>query len=117
MAVFGEDALGVELHAPNGQLLVPQAHDFSFFSFGGDFQAIRQRVAFDDERVVARGDEGGGDVFEKVVAVVCHGGGFAVHHPVVDDDFAAESLADALVPEANAHDRQLAAEVFDDVDR
>ena len=66
--------------------------------------------------MVARGDEGGGDVIEKIVAVVRHGGGFAVHHPVVDDDFAAESLPDTLVPEANAHDRQLAAEVFNDVD-
>ena len=115
VAVLGEDALGVELHTPDRQFLVPQAHDFTLLRLGGDLQTVRQRLAFDNERMVARGDVGRGDVFEQVIAVVCHGGRFAVHHPVVHHDFAAEGVADALVSETDAHDRQLAAEVYDNV--
>ena len=115
VAVLGEDALGVELHTPDRQFLVPQAHDFTLLRLGGDLQTVRQRLAFDNERMVARGDVGRGDVFEQVLAVVCHGGRFAVHHAVVHDDLTAEGMTDALVAETNAHDRQLAGEVLDDV--
>jgi hypothetical protein len=34
---FGQDALGMELDAPNGIFSVAHAHDFAFFGFGGDF--------------------------------------------------------------------------------
>ena len=64
VAVLCEDAFGVELHAPDGEFLVPQPHDFAFLRFRSDLQAIRQCLAFDDERVVTRGDVGGGDAFE-----------------------------------------------------
>ncbi len=40
-----------------------------------------------------------------------------MHHPVIHHDLAAVGLPDALVPEADAHDRQFAGEVLDDIDR
>ena len=40
-----------------------------------------------------------------------------MHHSVIHHDLAAVGLPDALVPEADAHDRQLAGEVLDDIDR
>ena len=42
---------------------------------------------------------------------------FAVHHPIIHHHLAAVGLPDALVPEADAHDRQFAGEVLDDIDR
>ena len=40
-----------------------------------------------------------------------------MHHPVIHHHLAAVGLPDALMPEADAHDRQLAGEVLDDIDR
>lgn len=48
-AVLGQDGFGMELYAMNWKLGVHQPHDFTFGSFGGDFQAGRQAFAFDDE--------------------------------------------------------------------
>ena len=73
MAVLGEDALGMKLHTPNGQLTVAQTHYFPFFRFRSDFKTIRKRFALYDERVIARGDVGGGDVFEQIFSVVSDG--------------------------------------------
>ena len=40
-----------------------------------------------------------------------------MHHPVIHHHLATVGLPDALMPEADAHDRQLAGEVLDDIDR
>ena len=48
-AFLGEDAFGMKLHAPNGQRLVPNAHDLFFIRLSRDLQAIGQGVALDDE--------------------------------------------------------------------
>ncbi len=55
MAVVGEDALRVELHAFDIECSVTHAHDHSVGGFGGDFEAVGKGVAFDDERVIAGG--------------------------------------------------------------
>ena len=60
--------------------------------------------------MIAGGGEGIGHAREKVLAVVLDGGGFAVHHAVIDDDLRAEDMADALVAEADAKERQARAE-------
>src|SRR3954462_11727673 len=48
----GEDRLRVELHALDGQLLVPEAHDLALGRPGGDLQAVREALSLDEERVV-----------------------------------------------------------------
>ena len=65
-AVFSEDALRMKLNAPNRKLLVFHAHDFAFLRFGGDFQAIRQRLPANYQRVIARGGKRIGHAFEKI---------------------------------------------------
>ncbi len=115
-AVFGEDGFGMELDAPDGVLFVAEAHDLAFgFGFGGDLEGVGQRVAFDEERVVAGGGEGIGHAFEKVAAIVIDGRGFAVHEAVGADDFAAEDVAHTLVAEADAKHGDGGAEGLDDV--
>ena len=37
-AVLREDAFGMELDAPDGKLLVFDAHDFAFIGFRGDLE-------------------------------------------------------------------------------
>lgn len=105
----------MELDAPDGKGFVADAHDFAFVGFGGDFEAVGEGFFFDDERVVAGGGERIGHVLEEVFVVVPDGGRFAVHHAVVDNDVAAEGVADALVAQADAEDGDFAGEVFDDV--
>ena len=116
-AAFGQDALGMELHAPDWERLVAEAHDFALVGFGGDFEAIGEGVAFDDERVVAGRGEGIGHAHEQILAVMLNERGFAVHHAVVHDDVAAEDMADALVPETDAEGWGVRAESADDVIR
>ena len=53
----GEDALGVELHAPGLVLLVLDAHELVLGRPRHDLEALRQRLALDDQRVIARGLE------------------------------------------------------------
>ena len=47
----------MELDGFDGQLAMPDAHDYTVFRFGGDFEAVGQGVAFDNEGMVAGGGE------------------------------------------------------------
>ncbi len=71
--MFGEDAFGMELDAPDREVLVADAHDFAFVGFGSDFEAVGEGIALDDERVIAGGGEGIGYAGEKVFGVVFNG--------------------------------------------
>ena len=54
----GEDAFGMKLDAPDGELFVAQTHDFAFwFCLRRDFEAGGQAFAADEERVITRGFE------------------------------------------------------------
>ncbi|MDB6122406.1 MAG: hypothetical protein JWQ71_1399 [Pedosphaera sp.] len=105
----------MKLHAPDGILLVTDAHDFAFVSLGGDFEAIGDGVALDDEGVITGRGKRVRHVLEEIFAVVLNGRRFAVHHAIVHDDFSAESMTDALMAEADAEEWQLGAEGADDL--
>ena len=89
----------MELHAPNRKLLMADAHDFALLSLGGEFQAVGQGIALNDERVIAGGGEGIGHALEQILPVVLNERSFAVHHAVVDDNISAEHVPDALMAE------------------
>src|SRR5437016_5443575 len=79
-AVFGEDGFGVELHAPNWELLVPDTHHFEFGTrLGDDLQVGGHGVAFDDQRVIPGRRERIGHAGEKRIAGMINGRGLAVH--------------------------------------
>ena len=52
------DALGMELHAVDGQLFMPEAHNATIIGGGVDDQTVWNIV--NNQRVIARGGVGGG---------------------------------------------------------
>ena len=111
LPVLGEDRLGVELDAVDGEVTVGEAHDFAFGGFGGDFQAGREGFAFDDEGVVAGGFEGARQAGEDILASVQNRRGFAMHESRGTDDIASVNLADALVAKADSKNGDFSAEM------
>lgn len=105
----------MKLNAVDGQFPVTQSHDLALSRLRRDLETVRQGVAFHDQGVIAGRLEGGLDPFEKVFPVVNHRRGLPVHEPVGPDDIAAEHFADALVPEADAEERNRGSEGPDDI--
>jgi len=101
-----QKALRVELHAVQGPSLVADAHDLPFRGPRGHFEVgVCPRFFFDDQRVVTRRVERIAEAGEDASAIVVDRRNFPVHDPGVADDLAAEGMADALMPEADAEDR------------
>ena len=94
----------MELDAVDGMLFVAQTHDLVFGGPGGDFQTIRQGLAFDDEGVVAGGLERAGESGEDAAVVVEDRRGFAVHEAIGTDNIAAVNLTNRLMAEADTED-------------
>ena len=109
--MLGQDRLGVELDAVDGEVAVGEAHDFAFGGFGGDFEAGREGFAFDDEGMVAGGFEGTRQASENILAGVQDGRGFAVHEARSADDVASVNLPNALVAEADTEDGNFSTEM------
>ena len=101
LAGLGEDGFGVELHAFEFVAAVAHTHDGAVVGFSGDSEFSREGFALDDERVVARGGEGVGELAENGFSIVMNLAGFAVKNFGGANHFAAESLAHGLVTEAN----------------
>ena len=70
---------------------------------------VRHGVALDHQRMVARRLERAVDAAEDAVALVADLGELAVHRQRRAHDLAAEGLADRLVAEADAEDRDRSA--------
>src|SRR5262249_1264295 len=105
MAVLGGDALRVELHAVYGKRLVLEAHDDAV-GLGRDLEVGRKAAALHDEGVIARDLEFPGQALEDALAGVADSGKLAGHRNGRAHAPAAVDLADGLVPEADAEDRQ-----------
>src|SRR5690606_6404341 len=122
VAVLGEDRFGMELHALDRMRAVAQAHDLLeravlVFGPGGDLEAAGQRVALDHQRVVARGLVAVGQSREHALSGVPDRRGLAVHDPPGAHHPAAVGLADALVAQAHAQDRDPRPQRLDHRDR
>ncbi len=117
MAVFGEQGFGVELYAFHRQRFVAHAHDLAVVGPGGDFQAVGQCVAVDNQAVIAGAGNRIGQLAEHALVVVVNRRDFAVHQRFGAYGVAAEGLADGLMAEADAHNRQFAGEMADGVYR
>src|ERR1700678_2437839 len=66
----GQDGFGMKLHAFDAKFAMAQAHDDNVVRLGGNFQVARERLALDDERVVARCSEWFREIFENAAAIV-----------------------------------------------
>lgn len=102
LAGFCEDGFGVELHALDFVLAVPEAHDNAVVGFCSDGKLAGQGFSFNDERVIAGGGEGVWKFAEDIFAVVMDLAGFAVKKFWGANDFSAESGAYGLVAETNS---------------
>ena len=100
----------MELDAFDGIFAMPDAHDFAFCGFRRDFQAGGQRVALDNEGMVARGFKRLRQAAKYALALVLNQRCFAVHNAVIAHHVAAERRADALMPQAHAENRDFARE-------
>ena len=82
VAVLGQHAFGVELHAFDGQGFVAHGHDFAVIvAGGGDFQLRRAGGALNHQRVVAIDGELPGQPGEHAFLIGGDDAGFAVHLP------------------------------------
>ena len=106
----------MELDAFDRQFLMTQPHDQSVGRFGRYFERIRQRLAFDDERMISSGLKFTFDPCKQRFSVVFYGDRFSVHRLGPADYLAAEMLPYRLMAETNAKDRQFARKSFHHID-
>ena len=108
VARVGEDRLGMELHAFDGELAVPEPHHQAVLGLGRQLEHVGNRITLHDERVVARRGERIRDAREHADITMADLGGLPVHHARRPHHVAAVELADALQAEADAEHRDAA---------
>src|SRR3990167_4984714 len=116
VAVLGEDALRVELHALHAlrkrQAGVPPPHDLAVVRPCGHRQLLGAAGAFDGQRVVAVDRELLRQASKHALLRGRDHAGLAVHQFLCANDLAAQRSTNALMAQANAEDGQLAHEVL-----
>src|SRR6185312_1139020 len=113
LAVLGQERLGVELHALDGEAAVAHAHDLAVGGARRDLEVDGHARALDRERMVAGRRERRRQPGEHAPSVVRDRRELAVHHLAGAHDRAAECFTDRLVAKAHAEDRQLPGEAPD----
>ena len=91
----------MELDAFDFVLAVAEAHDDAIVCLGGNRQFARERLALNDEGVIARGREGLGKFAEDALAVVMDFAGLAVKKLGGANDSSAEGSANRLMAETD----------------
>ncbi len=84
---------------------VLQAHDLSIRRPGRDFQVVRQGLALDGQRVIARRRERRRQTRKDAFPLVQDRRGLAVHQGLGADHVSAERLTDGLMAQADAQNR------------
>src|SRR5712691_1290873 len=112
LAFLGQHRLRVELHAVGRVPDVAQAHHGAVVRPCGHHEIVGDRYPLDDQRVIPRRLERVGDARHDAGVVVADPRSLAVGRHVADD-LCAEDLAQALMAEAHAEDRDLPGELFD----
>jgi hypothetical protein len=103
--MFRRNAFGMELDAMDGAVGVTQSHHQAVPCFCRDNQIGWYRIAFDDQRMIARRGYGRGKASKHAVAFVVHGIRFAMHGGGGTHDFAAEGVPYALMAKTDAQQR------------
>ena len=98
----------MELNSFNAKFTMPKAHDRAVVGFGGYFELARQRFPLDDQRMIARGGKGIGELAEDALGIVVNLAGLAMKQLGRTNDLSSEGGADGLMPKANAENRALA---------
>ena len=85
---------------------MPYTHNLIFLCPCGNNKVRRERAGPYHQAVITRGLKGIGQAGENTLVIMEHGGRLAVHQPPVSLDDGAKRVADALMPQAHAQDRQ-----------
>src|SRR5450759_2052155 len=115
-AMFGRDALGMELHAVHRQAGMRKPHHQMIIGFGVDGELARHAGAIEHQRMIARRLEWSVDAAEHAGVGVTNFGQFAMHRHRCAHDFAAEGLADCLMTETDAEDRNARRRLADEIE-
>src|SRR5947209_3830263 len=99
-----------------GMRRMRQPHDKTVVGFRRDFEWLRQVLALNNERVVARRKERAVDAAEYRAALMADDRALAVHRDGCTRDGAAIYFADRLMAKAHTEDRHLAARVLDQIE-
>ena len=103
----------MELYAPDRELAVTDSHDLIVLGCCGDFEALRNSVTLDNQRVVAGGGESLRHFLEKIFSIVADARGLAMHQSTGTDNFSAKRLSNGLMTEAYAQQRDFSGPSFD----
>src|SRR5579875_2565785 len=105
----------MELYTLHGVCAVAQAHNQAVGCFGGNFQFAGQRVALDDQTVIAVGLEGRRQVVQHALAAMIDQRSLAVHRLRRADYASSVDLTDSLVAQTDAQQRNTWPEALDDL--
>src|SRR6516164_3817601 len=105
MTVLGGDAFGVELHAVHWQALMRKPHHQTVIGLGRNVEIARHALALNHQRMIARRFERCIDAAKYAAAAMLDLRQFPMNWNRRAHDFATEGLADRLVTQANAKDR------------
>src|SRR3989339_165393 len=111
VAMLGEDALGVKLHAFDVEASVFDAHNFAVVGPSGHLQTGRTAGALDRQRMVAVDGKLRGQTGKHTLLCGGDDAGLAVHQLLGPNDLAAKGRAYGLMPQADAQNRQFADKV------
>src|SRR5205085_7339008 len=112
LLAFGRhDRFRMELHAFDFQFAMAQSHDYAITRCSRDFETRRQRLAFDNQRMIPAGVKILSDFRENRFPIVRNYGRLPMKELRRAHNPAAKSLADGLMPKTNTKQRNFAAEV------
>jgi len=103
--VFAANALRVELNPVDLMLFMGNAHDRPIVSSRGDFEAIGQAFRLNRQRMIAGRVKTVGNALKNAFAGVRNAADLAMHDGVRAHNLAAKCLANGLVTEAHAENR------------
>ena len=103
----------MKLNPVHRAIAMRHRHDDAVRRLGVDDELRRQRLRLDHERVVPRGAHRQIAVREQPLAAMHNLGDLAVYRHAAADDARAERLADRLVAEADAEERDVAVAAYE----
>ena len=113
--MLGQYRLRVKLHALYFHCFVTQPHHKPVGRLGGYLKRIRHAVALDDQRMIPSGREIIWDARENSFAVVDDLYRLSMYRFGGPRDFTAKMLADRLMAETDAEDRQFVRKPFNEL--
>ena len=105
----------MKLNAEGRVRYVPNPHDFIVFGPGRHLENIGERFSLDQQRMITCRDKRVLNPFEQILVLMVNLRHFAMHNLLGTGYLAAEYIADTLMAETYAENRNLSAQFTYDV--